>query len=277
MALRSIFSGTSVIFLCGLFSNIAAANDDAALPEWILSAGVPLLPRFEENIPTWSTTLLLSASLTPRYAGSNALRAQALPLFDIRYKDWLFISAIEGLGINLSQSKNYRVGVAVNYASGRSPSDAPILKSTASIRSAAEVKVFADYVIFPVVLRTDVRHTINGYSGYVIDGAAYVPLTASDRFVMFAGVSATWGTRSYMQDYFSITPADSVASVLPSYQSAGGLRSAGLGVNATWNISKHWLIDGAFGAQRFGNHAYESPLTQTRIETSSTLSVGYTF
>lgn len=267
--------GFLALMLGGL--DTASADDGAALPEWLLSAGVPLLPRFEEKIPTWSTTLLVSESFVPRYAGSNALRAETFPLFDIRYKDLIFISAIEGLGINLLQSKDYRIGLAVNYDFGRSPDDAPVLQGTASIHPSTEAKAFADYVIFPVVLRTDVRHSISGYSGYVIDGAAYVPLTASDRFVMFAGVSATWGTRAYMQDYFSITPAQSITSGLPSYQSGGGLRSAGLGINATWNITEHWLIDGTFGAQRFGSHAAQSPLAQTKIETSSTISAGYTF
>lgn len=255
----------------------ARADDSAALPEWILSAGVPLLPQLEEKIPNWSATVLLSESFTPRYAGSNALRAETFPLFDIRYKDLLFISAIEGLGINLSQSRYHRIGAAVNYDFGRSDKDAPILKGTNAIHPSTEVKVFADYVIFPVVLRTDVRRTVNGYSGYVIDGAAYLPLTASDRFVMFAGVSATWGAGAYMRDYFSITPAQSITSGLPTYRAAGGLRSVGLGINATWNMTQHWLIDAAISAQRFGSHASQSPLTQTPIETSSTISVGYTF
>lgn len=274
---RHIKLSCCLALLCSAFSGSTWADDSAALPEWILSAGVPLLPRFEDKVPTWNTTLLLSASLTPRYAGSNALRAQVYPLFDIRYKDLVFISAVEGLGINLLRSRDYRVGFAVNYDAGRSPSDAAILKGTTTIHPAAEMKAFADYVIFPVVLRADVRHTINGYSGYLIDGAAYVPLMASDSFVLFAGVSASWGTRAYMQDYFSITPAQSAASGLPSYQSAGGLRSAGLGIDAAWNISEHWLLDGTVGVQHLGPHADRSPLAQTQIETSSTISIGYTF
>ena len=264
--------------LCvGAFSSPAFSEDSAALPEWILSAGVPLLAHSGESRPTWDITALMAAQASPRYPGGHSVQTKAFPLIDIRYKDLAFISAIEGLGVNIWQSPSYRLGVALTYDPGRSEHDAPILKNLGSIKPAAEAKIFADYVIFPVVLRADVRRAIDGYPGFIADGSAYVPLFVSDHLVVFSGASLTWASRSFMNAYFGISPTQAIASGLPAYQTTGGLRSAGLGSDITWTLSPHWLLNAAFGAQRFSNRAYHSPLAQTRFETAASIAFGYSF
>ena len=272
LAVHLLIGLCASIFTCPVFS-----EDAVALPEWILSAGVPLLAHSGEKRPTWDITALMAVQVMPRYPGAQSARVQVLPLLDIRYKDFAFLSAIEGLGINLSQSASHRLGIALTYDPGRSSHDAPVLKNLGSIRPAAEGKFFADYVIFPVVLRTDVRHSIGGYPGVIADGAVYVPVFVSDHWVIFSGASFTWASRSFINAYFGISPAQANASGLPVYETGAGLRSAGLGSDMTWTINGHWLLNAALSAQRFSNRVYQSPLVQTRIETAASVALGYSF
>ena len=41
-------------------SGPAAAENPSPLPEWVYSAGVPLMPRFMDEIPKWQVTLGIS-------------------------------------------------------------------------------------------------------------------------------------------------------------------------------------------------------------------------
>jgi hypothetical protein len=63
-----------------LFASPAIADDSAALPEWMLSAGVPLLAQSGEPIPKWSVTALVSAEMLPRYSGASSLQVRGYPL-----------------------------------------------------------------------------------------------------------------------------------------------------------------------------------------------------
>lgn len=261
-----------------MFLSIPALGQDTfALPEWVLSAGVPLLAQSETAPSGWEATILLANEITPRYAGSKEYRFEATPLFDIRYKDIFFISAIEGLGINLSQSKTHRLGIALSYDLGRSEDAAPILHGVGGINASPEIKVFADYVVFPIVFRMDVRQALGGYRGLVTDIASYLPLYASDNIVAFIGPSITWCNRATLESYFGISPAQSAASGLPRYEPSAGLRSAGLGTDVTWTIHDHWILNATGGIQRFTDRTYQSPLVQTRIESVLSISGGYAF
>jgi len=253
------------------------ADDSAALPEWMLSAGIPLLAHGDDPIPTWSVTALVSTEMLPRYSGSSSLQLRAYPLIDIRYKDVAFASAVEGIGVNLLHSHNVRAGFAFNYDSGRSPSDAPQLRGTDRLRPAPDAKAFVDYVLFPVVLRADIRHTLGGTPGWIADTASYVPVFYSDQLVIFCGVSLTWADRRSMNAHYGIDAAASAASGLPVYQASAGLRSGSIGTDLTWTLNEHWLLNVTASAQRLGAQASHSPLVTNRIEPASTLTLGYTF
>lgn len=277
MAFR--FSALAIVSALAVLSLATTANadDSAALPEWMLSAGVPLLAHGNDPIPTWSVTALVSAQMLPRYSGSSSLQLRAYPLIDIRYKDVAFASAIEGIGINLLHSPDIRAGFAFNYDSGRSPGDAQQLHGTDHLRPAPDVKAFVDYVLFPVVLRADVRHTLGGAPGWIADTASYVPVFYSDPLVIFCGLSLTWADRNSMNAHYGINTTASAASGLPVYEAGAGLRSASIGTDMTWTLNEHWLLNVTASAQRLGTEPSNSPLVSNHIEPASSLSLGYTF
>ena len=258
-------------------STSAVADDSAAMPEWILSAGIPLLAYGDDAIPEWSVTALASAEVLPRYSGSSSLQARIYPLLDVRYKNLAFASAIEGVGVNLLHSDNVRAGLAFNYDFGRSPNDAPKLHGTDSLHPAPDAKMFVDYVLLPVVLRGDLRHTLGGAPGWVADMSSYVPVLASDHLVIFCGGSLTWADHAWMNGQYGISSTVSARSRLPAYEAAAGLRSVSIGSDVTWTVNEHWLLNFTASIQRLGSHASNSPLVDNRLEPASAISLGYVF
>ncbi|TXH05986.1 MAG: MipA/OmpV family protein [Nevskiaceae bacterium] len=253
------------------------AEDALALPEWVLSAGIPLLYHDGEPAPAWSVTALAAMETLPRYAGDDVLRTRAFPLLDVRYKDLAFASAIEGLGVNLLHGRTCRAGVTLNFDPGRSPADAPRLRGTRRLPPSPDARAFVDYVIFPAVFRAELRHTLAGAPGWVMDAAAYAPVLATEQLTAFVGLSATVADHTWMNARFGLTPSQAAAAGLPAYEAPAGLRSAALAADLAWTPRGPWLLNLTVSAQRLGAAAGDSPLTVTRIEPALSLSLGYTF
>ncbi len=255
----------------------ASAQTPSAMAEWQYSAGIPLRPMFQDKIPDWQVELGLSGDVRPLYPGSARYEVEPGPDFDIRYKDWAFLSAGEGLGVNLVQEKTYRLGAAIGFDLGRQADRSPRLHGTGDIGYAPVPKLFAEYVLFPVVLRADVRRALGGVDGWAGDLSAYMPVFGTKSFFVFLGPTVTFVDDTYNRHEFGISATQHQRSGLPRYDATGGLQSAGIGSNATWLITDHWLVDGGISARRLLDSAAHSPLTQQHLEYDANFTVGYTF
>ena len=255
----------------------ASAQTPSPMAEWQYSAGVPLRSMFEDTVPDWQYEFGMAGNLQPLYPGAGKYRLQPGPDIDVRYKDLAFFSTGEGLGVNLFHDKTYRVGVALGVDTGRSADSATRLRGAGDIGYAPVPKLFAEYVIFPVVLRADVRRALGGVDGWAGDLAAYMPVWGTKSFFIFAGPSVTFVDDTYNRHEFGISATQHLRSGLPRYDATGGLESAGLGLNLTWIVAEHWLVEGGLSAQRLLDGAAHSPLVQERLQYDANFTVGYTF
>src|ERR1043166_7250139 len=87
-----------VALLCAHES--AFAENPSPMPEWMYSAGVPLMHRFMDEVPTWQVTLGGSVEGPPKYPAPSRYHVLGGPMFDIRYKERAFLATGEGLGVN---------------------------------------------------------------------------------------------------------------------------------------------------------------------------------
>ena len=253
------------------------AQTPSPLAEWQYSAGVLLRSTMAPSIPEWDVSLGLAAELHPQYEGAKSFHVEAGPLFDVRYRDIAFASSGEGLGVNLLHGKTYRAGIALSYDLGRKAGENERLRGTGDIAGAPEAKLFAEAVLFPVVLRADLRRALGGYDGWRADIGAYMPLTGSKEFFLMAGPSITFADDTAMQRYFGIGIAQSARSGLPIHEAHGGAERAGLGASAVWIFAEHWLATADFAAQELLGSAGSSPLTERRLELALSLGIAYRF
>ncbi len=272
--------GSFLVFFAGFLfveTGGAAAQTPAPLGEWQYSAGVGLRSMFQDPLPTWDTSVGVATEVQPRFPGSSQYHIVPGLTFDIRYKDIAFLSTGEGLGVNILHDKNYRVGVALGYDLGRDQDDGRHLHGMGDIPAAAEPKLFAEYTIFPVVLRADIRRGIGGNNGWVGDLSAYMPVYGNEKFFVFAGPTTTYTDSTYQRRYFGVTPLQSQRSGYRVFTPGSGFESAGLGTSVVWYWSDHWfgVADGA--VQRLLGDAEKSPLTSSKVQLGLSLSVAYQF
>ncbi|MGH8455806.1 MAG: MipA/OmpV family protein [Stenotrophobium sp.] len=263
--------------ICVMWSSAAFAQTPSPLAEWQYAGGVALEPYFETAVPVWQVQLGAGAGVQPRYEGSARYHAQPEPLIEIRYRDIGFFSLGEGLGVNFLSRKGLRAGAALSYDLGRREELDPRLHGLGNISPAPELKFFGEYVLYPVVLRADVRRAFGGHSGLIGDLSVYLPLLGSEKFFVLAGPTVTLVNNEYAQRYFGITPAQSAASGLPVYGAAGGIKDVSLGITAAWLFGEHWSVDGIAATERMLGDASRSPLVETPLQYTLSVYLAYSF
>src|ERR687889_965544 len=96
--------------LAGLLGWAAAAGAQTPSPlnEWQYSAGVQLERMLDPDLPAWRSYAGAWASVQPLYEGARPYRFVAFPVADVRYRDLVFLSTSEGIGVNLVRGANWR-------------------------------------------------------------------------------------------------------------------------------------------------------------------------
>ncbi|RKP49605.1 MipA/OmpV family protein [Pararobbsia silviterrae] len=271
-----------VAMLAGVSSRHASAQTPSPLGEWQYSAGIPLEKLYQGSEADWQVRVGIGATFEPRYTGGDVYHTLMGPSLDIRYKDLAFFSTGEGFGVNVFQGQNWRVSVAAVYDLGRRVKDDPAdLAGLGNINPAPELKVAAEYVVskdFPLVIRTAVTRSFGGSNGDIADVGIYMPMPASsEHFFWFAGPSFSVADSNYMQSWFGVNAAQAAASQYPRYDAHAGFESAGFGVTFIWFVTKHWFVTADGALKRMLGSAADSPITKSKTNGVTDLSINYSF
>jgi outer membrane scaffolding protein for murein synthesis (MipA/OmpV family) len=260
----------------------AAAQTPSPLGEWQYSAGIPLEKLYEPNRPPFEARVGVGATFEPRYDGSDRYHMLVGPSIDLRYKDILFGSTGEGVGVNFLQGQNWRMSLAAAYDLGRRGHDDPSrLNGLGNINPAPEMKLAAEYVVskdFPLVFRAALTRSFGGSNGWSADVGAYMPLPGSNQtFYWFAGPSVTFADSNYMQSWFGVNGQQAAASGYRQYNASAGLKSAGFGITLVYFVDKHWFVSADGALRRLLGSAARSPIIQTKTEGVCDISINYQF
>lgn len=269
-------TAVAVLFLALLQSQPALSQTPGPIANWQYSVGDLLEPLLGPQ-PTWRTYLGGGVALQPVYEGSQRYYAQPAPIVEVRYRDLAFLSVGEGLGVNLVRGKLWRAGVALTYDLGRDQHAATRLKGLGTIGAAPEVKLFADFALLPFIFDFDLRRAIGGHDGYIGDIGMHVPIPLASNFFLFAGPSITFADGRYMQSYFGVSSAQAVNSEFRPFDAYGGVKRAGFGVTAIYQITDQWLLASDGAAQRLLGAAARSPIVESKAQFTIDLSAVYKF
>jgi outer membrane scaffolding protein for murein synthesis (MipA/OmpV family) len=272
--------------ICGLIAFALAvparAQTPSPLAEWQYSPGLQLQRLFEPTIPTWQTNLGVGVSAQPVFMGSGRYQVQGGPAINIYYKDRIFISTGEGLGVNAINFRHLRLGAAVTYFLGRyQHADGKALTGLGSLHAAPEIKFFGDYTLakaLPLDIRFDARKQLGATFGWIGDVGAYMPMPgSSERFAWFAGPTVTVADTKFMNGYFGVSRTQAASTHYHYYKGYGGFQSVGFGLSASWFVTPHVILnlDGSYS--RLLRSAAQSPITDVRDQGIVALSAVYKF
>jgi outer membrane scaffolding protein for murein synthesis (MipA/OmpV family) len=215
----------------------------------------------------------------PRYPGSATQRTLMLPVGEVNFDRRFFVSAIDGVGVNLYQDAHWRVGtsLAIDF-SDRHESDSTRLKGMGDISRAARARAFVKYRTgnfqFDAAMGQDVSGGARGLVGEVT-GLFVWPL--SEQTSIRVGPGLTWGNGVYNQTWFGVSNAQSTQSGLPAYAVSAGLVSERLKAGINHSIDRHWFLSAEIVRTRLSGDAAASPVVERVAQTAIQLVLAKTF
>ena len=117
------------------------------------------------------------------------------------------------------------------------------------------------------------RFAIGGHESVVGELGMDLIARPSDRFTLSAGLRILIGSDDYAKTYFSVSIQEAAASSYEAFDATGGVLSSGVEVEATYQLTAAWALEGNVHLERLQNDAADSPITAENDQLSTNFAV----
>lgn len=212
-----------------------------------------------------------------RDPGASQMQTLLIPGLDFYTRQGLFVSTDNGVGWNLSQRDDLQWGVRLWPQLGRARG-ALGHPGLAGVGDRLQKGLFANFAPLRYVLLQSslLAGAGQGGDGVVGEIGATVGLPFGQPDNTFGlSVGATWANGPYRQSYFGITPAMAQASGLPAWHVGGGWQDLNVGLVGEVPLNRRWTLSGQLSSARLLGAAAASPITQSRDQSTLSLTLWY--
>lgn len=195
-------------------------------------------------------------SVVPRYEGSSDYLFSPYPTFRLKrltLSNGFQIGGGDGMGLSFYPS--------FAFIGARKAADTPALTGLGDVDRTIELGAGVAYTAPGFKVFGEVRKGFGGHDGYVGEIGADMVMQPSDRLTLAAGPRATLAGGDYMDTYFGVSAAESIASGMPEFDPRGGFKSVGVQASARYDVTENWALESSAGYSRLVGDAANSPLT----------------
>ncbi len=197
----------------------------------------------------------------PDYFGSNDYEFRPDPEVYVKFRNLVFLDN-DGADFALFGFSGFSFGPSIRLVGDRDEEDNVALIGLGDIDHTFEVGGFAatkfvDRFLFRAKVRKGV---VGGHDGLIVDATGTALLFRVGRLSTSISGQAAWIGDSYADTYFSVTPAQALASGLDEYDAGRGLRDVGGSFNAYVNIGKRWSLNPYVSYRYIFNNIAETPI-----------------
>lgn len=212
----------------------------------------------------------------PTYPGSRRRDRFVLPAIDWYAHNGMFVSTDNGVGWNLSRSKDWQAGFRLWPQFGRSRQDGP--PGVSSIGWRVQPQAFANLMLGEVaLLQSGVLYGAGrDRNGLQVELGITSGIPLGDSLIG-VGLSTTWANAAYRDSYFGVSAADAQASGLTAFAAGAGMLDTALTLSGEHRFNAQWRISGQLVLSRFSATVARSPLVQERREQQGQLTLWYAF
>ena len=214
-----------------------------------------------------------------KYLGSDERRYLLLPTIDYRWKNGWFAGVGNGIGYRFASSPQFQYGLRLAADFGRKEHRSDVLRGLGDISARPEAGAFFNmFVSRELSFSSSLRYGAgNDRKGLQLDLGAHYGVQLAPQWRLGGSLSTTYVNRHYMQDYFGITPEQSLRSGYAVSQVEGGVRDVRVGASLTHFINRDWAITGALSATSLQGDAKRSVIVRERNPVTGVLAVDYRF
>ncbi len=222
----------------------------------------------------WQYDFGVGLIANPEFQGSDSYRVLPVPYFDVRYVDEkgtkTFVNVPQGFGryfVRERLENGNRFALSAAVAPGFQNRDADDIAGLETFGVGIEARLGAEFEIGRWSLQAAVAQAVaSGHEGL------YGNLSANYRFILgrgaFAGIgpSLRFGNANYMSALYGVTPRESLASGLASFDAGSGLESVAIQGLLSFPVASNWRFTGVARAGRLVSDAGDSSLTLERSQ-----------
>lgn len=221
----------------------------------------------------------------PAYDGAASQKGEAIPVLRYFGKPW-FARTTQGVlegGARIEPVAGFALGAQMAYESGRRSSESAFLKShnVEDIGAGASVGVHAelDRTIGPVPVSVLARYRYNtdDARGAQTDLRITAGVYSGGGFLAAIFAQATWANGKSNQAYYGITPQQSAATGLRTFDAGPGLLYTSVGLLWSFDLAREWLLLGGVDVRLLRGDAAASPLVEDRSNVYASAGLAYRF
>jgi len=266
-ATRSTTTSRRLARSLALLAAVAAIGSTAAQegPRNLLALGVASVPEFEGSADRTAVPFLFGRIDLGSYGSLRLAGA--------------------GLQYNVLGDRGaWAFGPSLSYRPARDADvKDPVVQRLREIDATAEAGLFVEYGLRDVLGSGDrlgVGVDVKGNKGGQVGLNANYRAAKIGAFHFGADASVSFANDKYMETYFSVDADNALRSGLPQYSASGGAKSVSLGLTATYDLTREWVLLGRVGFSRLLGDARDSPIVRLRGDENAVLAgvaVGYRF
>ncbi len=231
-------------------------------------------PPVEDTTTDLSIRVGIGGLMQPDFEGSDKYELTAWPIVSLEYL------RVPGLGSVGGRTVGFSIGPSYRYVGARDQNDDPALVGLGNVDAAYELGVRATYEVNFWGAYAALRQGFGGHEGVVGEAALYGVWRPTSVLVVRAGPDVTYASSDYFDTYFSVTPAQSLASGVPVYSAGSGFKSVGLQANAIYSLTDKVDLHFRAGYDRLVDGAADSPIVETagsRDQFTAGIGISYRF
>ncbi len=233
----------------------------------------------------WHGEVGLGVLLRPEYEGSSETEFGVLPLIDLTWRDRVFLAlddqqadTPEGLGLNITRTRNMQTALTLNVDYGRDESDSNELNGLGDIDSSLELGALFNVVNGHWKVHGSIALGVtDGHEGIIADIGFKYGARYGERTVVTFGPYMTIADDSYMESYYGVDAQQAASSGLAQFEAGMDIKDLAFEGRFIHRLSGPWSVN-AFGraVMLFGD-ASNSPVTREDSFLTAGVALTYDF
>lgn len=175
----------------------------------------------------------------------------------------------------LGDSGLYSLGLggSLRLVTARTADDHAELTGLGDIDATLEVGGKVSFIAPQYEVFTALRYGFGGHEAFVAEVGGDFVYTPDEAWSMRGGPRLLWGSDDYAQTYFGVTAAEATASAFDAYDADAGVISAGIAAEVMYQVTPDWGVLGILRYDQLQGDAADSPIVQSKDQTSVSLMV----
>lgn len=223
-----------------------------------LLAAMTVAPAAAQDRWGVAVDLGLGAEAQPEWMGAE----------DLESSPWVIVRNLDLLrpGEDASLSgprEGFRVTPTLSLRGGRDSEDYDRLRGLDDIDRTVEAGARFRYTRGATSAQLIIRKGIGGHDGLAGSFGVKHRITPNDRLIVTPGIEAKFGDRHFTNTFFGVSSEESARSGYEEFDTDGGIYSAGVSVEARYELAGNLALVGEVEYSELVGDAADSPFIET--------------